>query len=89
MIRDAWNAWLDTGELNLTQQADLLERLWRAGELSLTDYLVQVNQTLDTQRSAVELRRTLWDAWFSWLAATGQTGRWLGLPIESSQSSSR
>src|SRR5690606_9979560 len=74
LIRDAWTAWLETGELNLMQQAELLERLWRAGELSLTDYLVQMNQTLETQRSAVELRRQLWDAWFSWLAATGQTG---------------
>jgi len=81
-VRDAWMAWLDTGVVNLAQQTDLLDRLWRSGELSLTDYLVQVNQMLDTQRSAVELRRELWDAWFAWLAATGQTGAWLGLPIE-------
>ncbi|HEX6995728.1 MAG TPA: TolC family protein [Gammaproteobacteria bacterium] len=81
-VRDAWLAWLETGVPNLTQQTELLERLWRTGELSLTEYLVQVNQTLDTQQSALELRRELWDAWFAWLAATGQTGAWLGLPIE-------
>jgi outer membrane protein, heavy metal efflux system len=82
LIRDAWLVWLGAGALDLTQQTELLERLWGAGELSLTDYLVQLNQTLDTQRSAVELRRQLWDAWFAWLAATGRTGHWLGLPIE-------
>lgn len=89
LVRDAWSAWLEAGALNLTQQTELLERLWRAGELSLTDYLVQVNQTLDTQRSAFELRQELWEAWFSWLAATGQTGDWLGLPIETAETLNR
>jgi len=87
-VREAWIAWLETGVLNLNQQAELLERLWRSGELSLTEYLVQVDQMLETQRSAVELRRELWDAWFAWLGAAGQTGAWLGLAIETAGMSS-
>ena len=82
LTRDAWSQWLATGEPNLAQQTELLERMWRAGELDVTEYLVQLNQTLDTQASALELNRQLWLAWFEWLAAAGQVGAWLGLPVE-------
>ncbi|HEX7082194.1 MAG TPA: TolC family protein [Gammaproteobacteria bacterium] len=83
LVNDAWSEWTGSGAVSLTQQTELLERLWRAGELTLTDYLVQLNQTLETRRSALELRQELWDAWFAWLASTGQIGDWLGLPVES------
>lgn len=82
LVRAAWAHWGATGAPSLVQQTDLLERLWRAGELNLTDYLVQVNQTLETQVSARELERDLWLAWFDWLGASGQLGDWLGVPIE-------
>ena len=82
LTRDAWQSWLRTGEPNLGQQADLLERLVLAGELSTTDYLVQLNQTLDTAASALELRRQHWLAWFEWLASTGQVDVWLGFRTE-------
>ena len=82
LTREAWREWLETGAPNLAEQTELLERLWRAGELDLTDYLVQLDQTLDTQASALELQRELWLAWFEWLAAAGGVGVWLGLPVE-------
>jgi len=82
LIRMAWQQWLATGQPNLTQQTDLLDRLWRAGELGATEYLVQLNQTLDTQSTALELRQSLWIAWLEWLASAGQVGAWLGLPVE-------
>ena len=77
--RQAWSDWLQTGQTSLESQVQLLERLWRVGELSTTDYLVQVKQTLDTRTAAVELHGSLWQAWFQWLAASGQTESWLGL----------
>lgn len=89
LVRGAWEAWHETGAASLSQQTELLERLWRAGELSLTDYLVQINQTLDTQHSAAELRFRLWDAWFACLAATARTGEWLGLSIETPEAIGR
>jgi outer membrane protein, heavy metal efflux system len=79
LTREAWNSWLESGQPNLDQQSDLLQRLVTAGELSTTDYLVQLNQTLDTAASAVELRHQLWLAWIDWLAASGQTDAWLGM----------
>ena len=80
--REAWLAWQRSGEPNQAQQAELLERLVQAGELSTTDYLVQLNQTLDAAMDALELRREFWRAWFEWLGASGQIDAWLGLDTE-------
>jgi len=77
--RQAWDDWQQTGQTSLESQIQLLERLWQAGELSTADYLVQIKQTLDTRTAAVELRGSLWQAWFEWLAASGTTESWLGL----------
>ena len=77
--RTAWDDWLQTGQGSLESQTQLLERLWRAGELSTSDYLVQLKQTLDTRTAAVELRGSLWQAWFEWLAASGKTESWPGM----------
>ncbi|MCY4496584.1 MAG: TolC family protein [Rhodospirillaceae bacterium] len=79
LTREAWMSWRQSGEPSLTRQAELLERLVLAGELSTTDYLVQLNQTLDAAMNALELRRELWRSWFEWLDASGQTNVWLGL----------
>ena len=78
LSRGAWRDWKLAGQASLTQQTIQLRRLWEAGELSTTDYLVQVRQTLDVQESALELRQALWRAWFEWLWASGQVDAWLG-----------
>jgi cobalt-zinc-cadmium efflux system outer membrane protein len=74
----AWQDWRETGDVSLQSQGTLLKRLWEAGELSTTDYLIQVRQTLDTEESALELRRSMWRAWFEWMTASGQIESWLG-----------
>jgi len=74
----AWQDWRKTGDVSLQSQSDLLRRLWAAGELSTTDYLVQLTQTLDTAESALELRGAMWRAWFEWMIASGQIESWLG-----------
>ena len=79
LTHEAWVSWRQSGEPSLAGQAELLERLVLAGELSTTDYLVQLNQTLDAAMNALELRREFWRSWFEWLDASGQTDAWLGL----------
>ena len=74
----AWQDWRETGDVSLQSQGTLLKRLWEASELSTTDYLVQLRQTLDTEESALELRRSMWGAWFEWMTASGQIESWLG-----------
>jgi cobalt-zinc-cadmium efflux system outer membrane protein len=78
LSRNAWNGWKQTGQISLKRQGDLLQRMWEAGELSTTDFLVQLRQTLDTRESALNLELTMWRAWFEWLAASGQVDKWLG-----------
>ena len=70
--RQAWQAWEAAGETSLERQLALLERFWRVGELSSADYLVQLDQTLDTRAAALRLRGRLWSAWAEWLRASGQ-----------------
>jgi len=79
LSRGAWNDWQQVGQTSLTSQTEQLRKLWQAGELSTTDYLVQLRQTLDVQESALDLRQALWRAWFEWLMASGQVDAWLGL----------
>jgi len=79
LTRAALGYWEQTGKSSLQGRIKLLKRLWESGEISTTDYLVQLQQTLDTQASAVELQGTTWDAWIAWLTASGTTEHWLGL----------
>ena len=79
VTRKAWQQWLATGKTPLQRRITLLKRLWKTGELSTTDYLVQLRQTLDTQAAAVSLQGQLWQSWSGWLAASGNTTNWLGL----------
>lgn len=78
LSRNAWQAWLRTGQASLSSQVELLDRIWRAGEMSASDYLVQLNQTLDTRANALEVQGRLWSAWADWLVASGQVDAWLG-----------
>jgi len=75
--RKAWLDWQAIGKQSLEQQGKLLDRLWRTGELSTTDYLVQLKQVLDTEASAIEQRGRLWQTWINWLAASGEIEGWL------------
>lgn len=75
--RGVWLDWQTTGKQSLQQQGQLLDRLWRVGELSTTDYLVQLKQALDTEVSAFEQRGHMWQTWINWLAASGEIKGWL------------
>jgi cobalt-zinc-cadmium efflux system outer membrane protein len=77
--RNAWSAWQRSRGTDVDRRADLLERLWREGELSTADYLLQLKQTLDTQLAGAELRARVWRTYLDYLAATGQLERWSGL----------
>lgn len=59
------------------ERSALLERLWRAGEISTSDYLVQLKQSLDTALSALALESQAWQAWLDYLAAAGRLADWL------------
>mgnify|MGYP001604037134 FL=1 len=80
--RLAWQGWEASGAPRLSQRTDMLDRLWQAGELNTTDYLVQLKQVLGTEASAIDQRGRMWQAWATWLAASGQADQWLNLAGE-------
>ncbi|MES9944212.1 MAG: TolC family protein [Candidatus Thiodiazotropha sp.] len=77
LVARAWSLWLSQGQPSLHQRIELLEAQWQAGEMSTTDYLLQIQQTLDTQIAGVELHGNLWSAWVEWLSASGNLNKWL------------
>ncbi len=79
LIQQAWQQWLSTGKVSMDRQLKLLKRLWQAGDLSTTDYLVQIKQNLDTQSAGIELQSTVWSSWLHWLGATAKIESWLQL----------
>lgn len=70
-VVEAWRDWRASGEAAAAEQAELLERLWRAGELSASDYLIQAKQSIETQMTATDLAGRFWSAWVAWLEASG------------------
>ncbi len=79
LVRAAWLSWQKTGQTSMARQFSLIHKQWQAGEISSTDYFLQLNQTLDTRLSAIELRQELWTAWVDWLNATASVTQWLTL----------
>lgn len=77
--RAAWSRWRSSRGTDIDRRASLLERLWREGELSTADYLLQLKQTLETELAGAELEARLWRSYTDYLAATGQLERWSGL----------
>lgn len=75
----AWSRWQGSRGTDVERRANLLEKLWREGELSTADYLLQLKQTLDTQLAGAELEARVWRNYADYLAATGQLERWAGL----------
>jgi len=77
--RQAWFTWLDVGSQAQQEQMSLLDQMWQAGELSVTEYLIQAKQNIDTQEAATALMGEARRAHFAWLAASNQVEDWLGL----------
>lgn len=79
LVSNAWSLWVSGGSVSLKQHIELLETQWKSGEINTTDYLQQVEQTLDTRITAAELHGDLWRVWVEWLSASGTLNRWFKL----------
>ncbi len=84
LIFKSWQSWRKIAGDSLKNQSKLLIRLWKAGELSTSDYLVQLNQIKEAELNNVELKGDVWKAWFNWLAKSYQTKKWLNGSMNSS-----
>lgn len=75
----AWKAWVLLGQQAHRDQIVLLEKMWQAGELAATDFLIQAKQNNDTLITATSLKGEVWQAAITWLKASGQLEVWLGI----------
>ena len=74
----AWTHWSGSSGTDVTKRALLLEQLWRAGEISTPDYLIQLKQSLDTALAGADLQGRLWRSYVDALYATGRLDAWVG-----------
>lgn len=72
-----WSEWAGATRASLKDHVSALQSQWEAGEITTSDYLLQLRQSLDTEISGVELHASLWSAWSDWLHATGTLLQWL------------
>ncbi|MBP9155874.1 MAG: TolC family protein [Xanthomonadales bacterium] len=77
-VREAWALWSKSPGTDVDTRASLLERLWRAGEISTADFLIQLQQTLDTSLAGADLQGRVWRAYVDALYATGHLNAWIG-----------
>jgi len=77
VIARAWKVWSLSGQKTLNSHLNNLEILWKTGEISTTQYLVQFQQTLDTKLTGTKLKGDIWQAWIDWLIATGTVSKWI------------
>lgn len=76
-LHDAAQAFRNGRSGAFEDRAALLEKLWRASEISTSDYLVQLKQSLDTALSGLQLESQLWQAWFDYLTTAGRLTDWI------------
>lgn len=82
LISGAWSQWTSLGRTSLEQHSVLLETQWQAGEMSTSDYLLQIKQAIDTRIAGLKLKGELWNAWTAWLTASGTLNSWLIITAE-------
>jgi len=79
LLLQVWNNWQTTAQTSISEQLDLIKRLWRTGDMSTTDYLVQLKQAIETQAAGIELRGRLWQSGFEWMTVTASIDNWLNI----------
>lgn len=78
----AWNNWRKYGRSSVDQQLSLIKKLWQTGDISASDYLLQLKQALETRATGLELRNQLWQVAFEWMSLTDRLDDWLNVQIE-------
>jgi cobalt-zinc-cadmium efflux system outer membrane protein len=77
----AWQRWSALSSTRIESGIELLDKVWRAREISTADYLIQLKQLLDGRAAGEELRTQAWLAWAEWIDSSGQWERWLGIQV--------
>ncbi len=85
LLQVAWRNWKQSGRISVNRQLKLIKKLWRAGDMSTAEYLIQLKQALDTQAAGLSLRGQLWRSGFNWMNTTASIDTWLNLNDKGSE----
>lgn len=80
ILYSSTNKWQRESGDSLNAGMDILNRLWNAGELSTTDYIIQLKQRIDSQIAGIELKKEAWDSWFELTKNSDYLNTWLNKP---------
>jgi len=81
-LLNAWNNWRQNSRYSVDQQLILINKLWLAGDINATDYLLQIKQALEIQATGFELRNELWRTAFEWMKLTASVDKWLNINLQ-------
>ncbi len=81
-LLSAWDSWRQNSRDSVSQQLILINQLWQAGDISASDYLLQVKQALEIQATGFELRNELWQTAFEWMRLTASVDKWLNINLQ-------
>jgi len=70
--------WQNQNFKSIEEQSRLLERLWKAGEISTTEYLVKIQETIEASKTGLQLKGQAWDALSRWLVDSNDLSSFLG-----------
>jgi len=77
----ALSSWRKLAQPSLSDYTKALEKQWGAGELSASDYLLQVKQGIETAMTGAAIKAHAWGAWADWMALTGQIEFWVNKTV--------
>ena len=71
-----WQSWqnLIVGEFDAA--LELNERLWESGEISTSDYLLQLDRLLESSEAGINLRFRVQQIWVDWLDVSATWQQW-------------
>ena len=78
----AWKSWQNKSRNSVDQQLILVKKMWQVGDISTTDYLLQLKQALETKATGIELRNQLWQVAFEWMSMISTLDDWLNIKTE-------
>ncbi|MCW8932383.1 MAG: TolC family protein [Gammaproteobacteria bacterium] len=70
-------SWKKLTGKRLKKSQKLLDRQWRSGDITTSDYLFSMRQRTDTLIANIELTGEMKKSWIEWLLASSQVQSWL------------
>ncbi|EPY00958.1 TolC family protein [Magnetospirillum fulvum] len=74
-----WRMWRDQAMAPIEQQAALMERMWLGGEITATDYFIQIRETARVAQQGSELKTSAWTSLATVLKASNGFETFMGL----------